>query len=54
MMFVRALLLEFIAAAFFAWLNGSDVTPFPACPREWKWCCALCRAGYDLSDEASS
>lgn len=53
MMFARSLLLEFIAAAFFSWLNG-DVTPFATCPREWKWCCALCRAGYDLSDEAWS
>lgn len=53
MMFARALLLEFIAAAFFSWLDGGNVTPFP-CPREWKWCCALCRAGYDLSDEAWS
>lgn len=46
-MFARELLLEFIAAAYFA-----RVCREGPCPRGICWTCRQCKAAYDLSDEA--
>ena len=53
MMFARALLLEFIAAAVFERISRLEGGSDP-CPRGAAFCCRECAAAYDLSEEAWS